>query len=149
MSPISSRKSVPPSASSNFPCRRAAAPVKAPFSWPNSSLSIRESGRAAQFSATKGMPERPLRRWISRATSSFPVPLSPLMSTETSVGATRSTISKIFFMTGLVPTMAPKPFSWLSSSFRIRFSSARKVRSLAFLTRSRSSSTSKGFDRYS
>src|SRR5439155_1280063 len=32
MSPISSRKSVPPSASSNLPCLRAMAPVKAPFS---------------------------------------------------------------------------------------------------------------------
>ena len=34
---ISSSSSVPPSASSNLPMRRAMAPVKAPFSWPNSS----------------------------------------------------------------------------------------------------------------
>ena len=39
MSPISSRKIVPLSASSNRPLRRASAEVNAPFSWPNSSLS--------------------------------------------------------------------------------------------------------------
>ena len=36
---ISSRKSVPPSASSKRPTRSALASVKAPFTWPNSSLS--------------------------------------------------------------------------------------------------------------
>ena len=54
MSPISSRKSVPPSASSNLPRRRATAPVKAPRSWPNSSDSISSSGIAAQLTSTKG-----------------------------------------------------------------------------------------------
>ena len=34
------------------------APVKAPFSWPNSSLSISSSGIAAQFTATNGPPAR-------------------------------------------------------------------------------------------
>ena len=37
MSPISSRKRVPPSAASKRPFLRATAPVKAPRSWPNSS----------------------------------------------------------------------------------------------------------------
>ena len=37
ISPISSRNSVPPSASSKRPLRCASAPVNAPFSWPNSS----------------------------------------------------------------------------------------------------------------
>ena len=49
MSPISSRKIVPLSASSNRPLRRASAEVNAPRSWPNSSLSSRVSGRAAQL----------------------------------------------------------------------------------------------------
>ncbi len=44
---------MPPLASSNLPMRRAEAPVKAPFSWPNSSDSSRFSGIAAQFSETK------------------------------------------------------------------------------------------------
>ncbi len=43
-SPISSRKIVPPSATSKRPNFRLSAPVKAPFSYPNSSLSI-EAGR--------------------------------------------------------------------------------------------------------
>ena len=37
ISEISSSSRVPPVASSNLPMRRATAPVKAPFSWPNSS----------------------------------------------------------------------------------------------------------------
>ncbi len=59
-SPISSRKSVPPCASSKRPRRAASAPVKAPFSWPKSSLSIRPSGRAAQFTLTKARAARGL-----------------------------------------------------------------------------------------
>ena len=47
---------VPLSASSNRPSRRSAAPVKAPFSWPNSSLSSRVSGSAAQLTAMNGLP---------------------------------------------------------------------------------------------
>ena len=51
MSPISSRKSVPPSHSSNLPIRWPTAPVNEPFSWPNSSLSRSDSGMAAQLTA--------------------------------------------------------------------------------------------------
>ena len=54
MSPISSRKSVPRCACSNFPMCRAAAPVNDPFSWPNSSDSISSAGIAAQFSEMNG-----------------------------------------------------------------------------------------------
>ena len=48
ISPISSSNSVPPSASSKHPVRRSKAPVKAPFSWPKISLSIKRfwNGRA-------------------------------------------------------------------------------------------------------
>ena len=53
-SPTSSRKMVPPSASSNLPRRMAAAPVNAPFSWPNSSLSMSSVGMAAQLTFTNG-----------------------------------------------------------------------------------------------
>ena len=68
---------MPPSASSNLPLRAASAPVKAPFSWPNSSLSISSSGIAAQFTSTNGPSARRLCAWIARATSSLPVPFSP------------------------------------------------------------------------
>ena len=54
MSPISSRNRVPPLPCSNLPMRRRSAPVKAPFSWPNSSLSSSVSGMAAQLRARNG-----------------------------------------------------------------------------------------------
>ena len=54
MSPISSRKIVPRWASSNFPICFSVAPVKEPFSCPNSSLSMSSSGIAAQLTCTNG-----------------------------------------------------------------------------------------------
>jgi hypothetical protein len=50
----------PPLASSNRPIRCASAPVNAPRSWPNNSLSRSPSGIAAQFTFTKGRSRRPL-----------------------------------------------------------------------------------------
>src|SRR2546426_9252306 len=79
---------VPPSASSNRPRRLWVAPVKAPFSWPNSSDAINAGGIAAQFTRTNARPERRDSLWMARATSSLPVPVSPLMRTVESVGAT-------------------------------------------------------------
>ncbi len=87
-SPTSSRKNVPPSASSIRPRWRAWAPVKAPFSCPNSSLSSRFSDRAAQLMATNGPAARPLQRCSARAATSLPLPLSPSSSTVASVAAT-------------------------------------------------------------
>jgi hypothetical protein len=81
ISPISSRNSVPPSACSKRPCRRVVAPVNDPFSCPKSSLSSSVSDSAAQCSRTNGRSARALFSWISRATSSFPVPDSPEINT--------------------------------------------------------------------
>ena len=78
---------MPPWASSNWPSRRAWAPVNAPFSWPNSSDSISVSGMAATLTATNGCALRSLRWWMARATSSLPVPLSPVISTVAGVVA--------------------------------------------------------------
>ena len=58
ISEISSSSSVPPLASSNLPMRRPSAPVKAPFSWPNSSDSRRFSGIAAQLTVMNGFLAR-------------------------------------------------------------------------------------------
>ena len=55
MSPTSSRNSVPPSASSNRPSLRLMAPVKAPFSCPNSSDSSSVSASAPQLTFTNGL----------------------------------------------------------------------------------------------
>ncbi len=91
MSPTSSRKIVPRSACSNLPTCFSVAPVNDPFSWPNSSDSISSSGIAAQFTCTNRSRLRRLLRWIVRATSSLPTPLSPWISTVALVGAARPT----------------------------------------------------------
>ncbi len=78
MSPISSRNSVPPSAESTRPfLPLPPAPVKEPASWPNSSLSMRLSGSAAQFTATKGLPARGEEACSALARCSLPTPVSP------------------------------------------------------------------------
>ena len=108
ISPISSSSSVPPSASSKQPTRRSTAPVKAPFSWPKISLSMSDSGIAAQLTATKGPPFRGLNSCSVRAASSLPVPLSPVISTEAREGAswpTSDITSCIFFER---PTRRPR-----------------------------------------
>ena len=65
---------MPPSATSNRPRFLATAPVKAPRSWPNSSLSISSGGMAAQLTFTNGPAATALLRWMARAISSLPVP---------------------------------------------------------------------------
>ena len=53
------------------------APVNAPFSWPNSSLSSRSTGMAAQLTLTNGPDANGLCRCMCAASSSLPVPDSP------------------------------------------------------------------------
>ena len=57
------------------------APVNAPRSWPKSSDSSRSFGIAAVLIATNGPAARGLCRCSARATSSLPVPDSPVIST--------------------------------------------------------------------
>src|SRR5262245_29637894 len=54
--------------------------------------------------------------WMARAMSSFPVPLSPTISTVASVGATTSTFSSTALRAALVPTI-PSKFCCVVSSF--------------------------------
>jgi len=82
---------VPPSAVSSRPGLLLSAPVKAPFSWPNSSLSSRDSDSAAQFSRSSGLLARREREWMASAMTSLPDPVSPSSSTLMSLAATRST----------------------------------------------------------
>src|SRR5215470_5246754 len=84
----------------------ATAPVNAPFSWPNSSLSRSPRGIAAQFSFTNAFWLRLLSLWIARATSSLPVPVSPCISTLESVGATTDTRFNVALNAGLSPTIS-------------------------------------------
>ena len=94
---------MPVSACSNLPMRVVAAPVKAPFSWPNSSLSSSSAGSAAQFTFTNGRSLRGERWWMARATSSLPTPLSPRISTVTSLSDTCSMTCAIVCISGLSP----------------------------------------------
>ena len=57
-SPISSSRIVEPCAASNIPWWARTAPVNAPFSWPNSSLSMSASGMAPQLTTTSGLSAR-------------------------------------------------------------------------------------------
>ena len=82
---------MPPSANSNRPRRCCNAPVKEPFSCPNNSEAIKSRGMAAQLTLTNAREERRDRLWIARAISSLPVPVSPVISTVASVGATLDT----------------------------------------------------------
>ena len=96
---------MPPVASSNRPRFIPVAPVNEPRSCPNSSLSRIDSGSAAQLTATKGRLVRGDLAWMLRATSSLPVPLSPMISTVAVVAATCATVLYTPIIAGAVPTM--------------------------------------------
>src|SRR5262252_4779884 len=58
---------VPPSSRLTNPIERLIAPVKAPRSWPKSSLRRSSRVRSAQLSVSNGRSRRRLRRWTARA----------------------------------------------------------------------------------
>ena len=61
ISAISSRKIVPPEATSSRPFLTPRAPVKASFSWPKSSWARSSSVKAPQLMARKRLSDRVLR----------------------------------------------------------------------------------------
>ena len=143
MSPISSRKSVPPSACSKRPRRIACAPVKAPRSWPNNSDSSKSFGMAAVLIAMKGLVARGLCRCNARATSSLPVPDSPLISTVACDWVSLPMARNTSCMDAPWPRISGESCATSATSFCLRLSSnARRIRSTAW-------STSNGFGRYS
>ena len=105
-SPISSKKRVPSSARSNQPLRVPTAPVKLPFSCPNSSESIRSGGIAPQLTRMNGPAARAERVWIARAMTSFPEPVSPNIRTGRSEGLTSATRSSTGRSLPSAPTIA-------------------------------------------
>ncbi len=120
MSPISSRNSVPLSASRKLPARSATAPVNAPRTWPNNWLSSSSPGIAAQFTATNGLAARRPWRCSARATTSLPVPVSPVISTVVSASASMP----IFFWTS---RSADEPPTISSSSADVAAAGASAV----------------------
>ena len=99
-------------------------------------------GMAAQFTSMNGAFARSLFSCKALATSSFPVPFSPVIRTRASVGATLSIIFLIFVMGSDSPIILP-----VSSTFlRSRLVSLSSVPlSSAFLTVTRSRFRSSGF----
>ncbi len=142
MSPTSSRKIVPPSACTNLPTWSRVAPVNEPFTWPNSSDSISSSGIAAQLTLTKGFSARVLLPWMARATSSLPVPDSPVISTVALVGAARATASWTSPRAGEEPIIRLLPSVDI---LRVRFSSRSRRCSMALRRTSSTRSRSSGF----
>ena len=82
-------------AASNFPALSLFAPVKLPLTCPKSSLSINSDGIAAQFTSINADEDLSDFSCNQCATSSFPVPLGPVIKTRASVAATFSIISFI------------------------------------------------------
>ena len=124
--PISSKKMLPPSAISNSPFFGEIAPVKAPFTWPNRLLSRSSGGRLPEWTVTNGRLRRGLRRWIAFATSSFPVPLSPVTSTFDREAATCSISAYTSCIRGDFPTSSSNLSRRTSCSRRLRFSRASR-----------------------
>ena len=144
MQPTSSRKIVPLLACSNRPARFCTALVKAPFMCPNSSDSSRVSGIAPQLILTIFWSLRGLLKWIALAISSFPVPVSPWISTVLFRPATESISSKILAMLRPAPMMLSKAYLFLSWLRKYWFST-RSVRSCKpFRTRMESSTSLNG-----
>ena len=145
-SPTSSRNRVPPSASSNRPCRRSVAPVKAPRSCPNISDSTRSRGIAALLTVMNGLLPLPraLCRWIAEATSSLPVPDSPVISTRDSVGATRAINARSSSIATLVPMSGS---SWPSCSCSRLFSASVRPTASALRNATSTPSGVSGFSR--
>ena len=133
ISAISSRKIVPPEASTNRPSRDSRASVNAPRRTPNSSASTSPLGSAAQLTWTNGPLPRPPRSWIQRASAPLPVPLSPVISTLAIERDARRATSSTFCIAGLAATSAPRssPSSRRSRTISRRIRRSRSARSTA------------------
>ena len=135
ISPISSRKIVPPSASSNFPILSFMAPLKAPLTCPKSSLSKSPSTMALQLTFKKGLFFLQPSRWTALATSSFPVPLSPSISIAQSVSLRLSINSKICCIWLFLPIMFEKWYLLFISFFKLSISETSLIVTIKPLSR--------------
>ena len=139
----SSSSKVPRSASSNRPVRSATAPVNAPRAWPNSSASRRSSPRAAQFTAQNRCPRRGPVSWIRRATSSFPVPLSPSIRTAKGARAACATSARTASMAALSPS-SPAAARCRAGSMATRASSDARTAGAQAVAAADSSAAARG-----
>ena len=133
-SPISSKNTVPWFAVSSRPIFLLfPAPVNALLSWPNSSLSNRDSVIAPQLIVTKLCSARRLFWWIKRAVSSLPAPVSPKMRAVESTLATRSAFDRTLSMASSSTIIC----RWIGSC-AFNASNSDRYRVLSILTSSNS-----------
>ena len=111
ISATSSRNSVPPWAERTMPSMFCSAPVNAPRTWPKNWLSNSEGLIPAQLTGMKGRFLRRLFAQSLRAKSSLPVPLSPSISTQQSLGATLSTSLRTSQIACDLPTICGRSIS--------------------------------------
>ena len=140
-SPTSSRNSVPLLAASKRPGRSVSAPENAPLAWPNSSLSASDSGRAAQFTCTSGLPRRRDWRCTRCANNSLPTPVSPSSRMGSSESATTSISCSRRAMASLCPRISLSSASALSAGSAPRATRSARVSASRRVTR-RAASTS-------
>ncbi len=128
--------------------RRSAAPVNAPRSCPNISLSIKVSGMAEQLIATNGPFARGESLCSVRATISLPDPVSPVISTDAELGAAISTMRITSCIGFEPPTRSPsRP---VSRNCRCKTRSCRASRAFpsARSSNARSTGPFSGFSMY-
>ena len=107
-SPISSRNSVPPSAATNRPrFGGVGAGERAAHVAEQLALEQRADERAAVDRDERRRLARRPAKWSARATSSLPVPLSPVISTVASDCATLSIVARSCCIAGDSPIIEP------------------------------------------
>jgi len=117
-SPISSRKMVPPFASSNRPRRRCIAPVNAPFRGQR----VRKKSAMGQELRSSSSRRRVATDEIVYGWRGRPVPVSPLTRTLESVGATFITRESTPCNADEVPTISSNMNAWSICSLSAAFS---------------------------
>ena len=113
---------MPPSAWTSLPVLAAKAPGKAPFSWPNSSLSMMFAAIALQSSDSSGPLARRLAAWIARARVSLPVPGSPTIRIGRRLRADLAATASAARNSGAAPTNCSS-----ASARRELFGNGRKL----------------------
>ena len=146
MSPISSRNTVPRSATSSSPGLACTAPVNAPRSWPKSSVSRNSRSSPAQLRSMKTSSARRLFPWIQLASTPFPEPVSPWIR----IGLSLLTTRRINSSSRRIDELSPRnglSFSRFAFDSRTRNCFRKRRLSMARTNRVCNTASSTGFVR--
>ena len=145
ISPISSRNSVPPSASSNRPARSRTAPVNAPLACPKNSLSYRSRGhrRAVHLDQRLG---RPLAPPVDLAGDQFLAGPALAQDQDRRIRSGRRGRSAARRPPGPGPGRSARrrPRPRVTSSRRYSFSSSSRLRSASISSNARAAAMARG-----